>query len=92
MCPSCQSVDREAIEATGQGKVHSWIVSSHPSQPGGPSDIVGLIDLDEGLRLVANLTGLEGRTVTNDMPVEVVFVDGADYVFPQFRPMIEAPE
>ncbi len=55
MCPDCQSLQREIVESTGRGSVYSWIRSRHPSDPGSESRIAALVQLEEGVRLVANL-------------------------------------
>jgi uncharacterized protein len=85
MCPHCGSVDWEAQEASGRGKVQSWIVSRHPTEPDDAPRIVALIDLEEGVRLVSNLQDVEIADVENDMPVEVVFADIDGFTLPQFR-------
>jgi len=86
MCPQCGSVDWEAQEGSGRGKVQSWIVSRHPTEPDDAPRIVALVDLDEGVRLVSNLQDVEITDVKNDMPVEVVFADVDGFTLPQFRP------
>lgn len=86
MCPRCQSLRWQARQACGQGRVHSWIVSKHPSQPDEQPRIVTLIDLEEGVRLVSNLQGIAASDVRENLPVELFFdiVDGVR--LPQFRP------
>jgi hypothetical protein len=86
MCPRCGSVDWTVQESSGRGTVHSWIVSRHPTEPDDAPRIVVLVDLEEGVRLVSNLSGVDAADVRNDMAVEVMFeaVDGV--VLPQFRP------
>ena len=69
----------------GRGKVQSWIVSRHPTEPDDAPRIVALIDLEEGVRLVSNLQDVEIADVENDMPVEVVFADIDGFTLPQFR-------
>jgi hypothetical protein len=52
--------------------------------------IVGLIELDEqaGVRLVANLRGVEIDQISVGMPVEVVFEDRENGgTLPQFQPV-----
>jgi uncharacterized protein len=85
MCPACGSVDWDVEQLSGRGTVHSWIVSHHPTQPDDAPRIVALILLEEGLRLVSNLHGIDARDVVNDMDVEVVFVDVDGVRLPQFR-------
>ena len=90
MCPHCGSLDWEAHPASGRGKVQSWIVSRHPSEPDDAPRIVALVDLEEGVRLVSNLQDVEVANVKNDMPVEAVFADVDGFTLPQFRPVREA--
>lgn len=86
MCARCRSLKWEAREASGRGSVYSWIVSRHPTEPDAQPRVVVLVQLDEGVRLVSNLVGVDPGDVRNDMPVEVVFVDYDGTVLPQFRP------
>jgi uncharacterized OB-fold protein len=87
MCPGCGSLEWSVRPMSGRGKVHSWIVSHHPSEPDDAPRIAVLIDLDEGPRFVSNLIDCEPDGVINDMPVEVVFVDVDSVRLPQFRPV-----
>lgn len=85
MCPRCGSVQWELQELSGRGRVHSWIVSYHPTQEDDAPRIVALVDLEEGIRLVSNLTDLTPADITNDLPVEVTFTDVDGVALPQFR-------
>ena len=88
MCGNCHSLEWETTKATGRGTVYSWIVSKHPSLPDEQPRIVALVELDEGVRLVSNLTGIDVADVRNDMPVEVTFVEyDDDVVLPHFSPV-----
>jgi uncharacterized OB-fold protein len=50
---------------------------------------VGLIELEEGTRLVANIVGIEPADITIGLAVEVVFVDhDPDLSLPAFRPTV----
>jgi hypothetical protein len=71
----------------GRGFVYSWIVSRHPTQPGDSPRIVALIELDEGMRLVSNLQGIDPADVRNGMRVEVEFDEIGGVKLPQFRPV-----
>jgi len=86
MCPQCGSVDWTTQQASGRGTVHSWIVSRHPTDPDDAARVVALIDLEEGVRLVSNLTDVDAADVANEMAVEVTFreIDGTR--LPQFVP------
>ena len=88
MCGNCHSLEWETQKATGRGTVYSWIVSRHPSQPTENPKIVALVELDEGVRLVSNLVGIDADDVRNDMAVEVTFVEyDNDVVLPHFVPV-----
>jgi len=85
MCPKCGSLEWEAQEASGRGKIHSWIVSHHPTEGRDAPRVVILVELEEGVRLVSNLRGTDPADVNNDMPVEVIFVDVDGVKTAQFR-------
>jgi uncharacterized OB-fold protein len=84
MCPHCQSLDFTVEELSGQGIIHSWIVSRHPSVPDSESRIVALIDLKEGIRMVSNITAEPGTQVRTGMAVRVTFEKFGDVTLPQF--------
>ncbi len=89
MCPHCGSLEWATFPAAGRGTVHSWIVSRHPTDPDDAARIVALIDLEEGVRLVSNLTDVDPSGLTeiaNGMAVEVVFRDVDGTRLPQFVP------
>ena len=71
MCGDCQSTNWESIEASGKGTVHSYTVMHHPPVPGYGFPIpIGLIDLEEGTRIVANIKGCEPDDIHIGMKVE----------------------
>ena len=91
MCRHCQSLDWETVRASGRGRVHSFVVMHHPQIP--PFDYpnpVVLIELEEGTRLVSQMTGIRPRDIRIDMPVEVVFESVEEgLTLPLFRPLRE---
>ena len=49
---------------------------------------VGVIELEEGTRLIANVIGIEPHDIEIGMPVEVEFVEhDPDLTLPAFRPV-----
>ncbi len=71
MCGECQSMSWESIEASGKGTVHSYTIMHHPMVPGYDFPLpIGLIDLEEGTRIVANIKGCEPDDVHIGMKVE----------------------
>ena len=55
MCRECRSIVWDTIEAGGRGRIHSFVVVHYPQIPSieYPNQVV-LVDLDEGVRVVAN--------------------------------------
>jgi uncharacterized OB-fold protein/acyl dehydratase len=90
-CPSCSSFEWDTVEASGTGVVYSFTVNHHPKVPAFDYPLaVGLIELDEGVRLVANVIGIEPDAIEIGMPVQVEFtVFDDDLTLPQFRPVTE---
>ena len=79
MCGGCQSTKWESIEASGKGTVHSYTVMHHPQVPGYGFPIpIGLIDLEEGTRIVANIKGCEPEDVFIGMNVECIVEPASD--------------
>lgn len=88
-CPSCGSFDWDTLEASGRGTVYSYTVNHHPQVPAFDYPlVVGLIELEEGVRLVANVIGIEPDDVEIGIPVQVEFtVFDDELTLPQFRPL-----
>ena len=87
-CPSCWSEDAEWIEASGQGRVHSFTVIHRPPAPAFASRVpyvVALVDLAEGPRMMANIVGAGAIDVAIDDPVTVTFESRGDVTLPQFE-------
>lgn len=58
-CPDCGALDRGHIVAAGIGTVFSFLVHRAPQVPGKELPLViALLDLDEGVRMVAEVTGV----------------------------------
>ena len=57
-CPDCGALDRGYVVAKGEGTVFSYLVHHAPQVPGKELPLViALLDLDEGVRMVAEVTG-----------------------------------
>ena len=87
MCGSCRSFEWEARDASGRGTVLSWIVSRHPTEPDAEPRTVGLVELEEGPRIVSNLVEVEARDDLNDITVEVGFAEVGGVALHHFRPV-----
>lgn len=92
VCPHCQSFEWDTVQSSGRGTVYSFVVMHYPEVP--PFEYpnpVGLIELEEGTRVVAQLVGAKPGDIQIGQAVQVEFntFDG-DLVLPQFRPVAVA--
>ena len=91
MCPTCHSLDWDTIEASGRGQVYSYVVAHHPPIP--PFEypnVIVLVALEEGTRIVSNLRGVDPSAVEVGMPVQAEFLElekGRNFL--QFMPVPE---
>ncbi len=74
--------------ASGQATLYSFAVPHHPQVPGFEYPLfVGLVELDEGVRIVSNIVECERDELLVGMALELCWLDAADdVVLPQFRP------
>jgi uncharacterized protein len=80
LCPHCGSRDVYWVEASGRGTVYSFCVVHHSSVPGladAVPFVTGLVDLEEGPRVMAYLRGFpdDPEQIACGTPVQVAFVD-----------------
>ena len=76
MCDACWSMNAKWIEASGFGKVHSWTVSHYAFHPGFKGDlpyVLVTVDLDEGVRMNAQVRGIAEADLRVGLPVKVGF-------------------
>ena len=74
MCPHCHCFEMGAIEASGRGTIHSFVVAEHPRiPPFAYPNVIVLVQLEEGTRLVSRLVGVAPDDVAIGQPVEVDF-------------------
>ena len=98
-CWTCGSFDMGYVVSAGRGRLYSWAAPHHPQAPGFDYPVlVGLVELDEGTRLVSNLVGLRPADLRIGMPLEVCWLDShpalvegatdarGPITLPQFRP------
>ena len=89
MCPDCNSMDSQWVEASGKGKVYSWTVAVQQFHPAFEVPYaVAIVELEEGVRTTTNIIDCEPEELYVGMPVEVVFEDVTEEVtLPKFRPI-----
>lgn len=93
MCGNCQSLNWDHVVSSGRGTVFSFVMPKYPPLPFLQYPyVVALIDLEEGVRIVSNLTDIAPEDITNGLPVEVYYetfesiTDQTELVLNQFRP------
>ncbi len=88
-CPKCFSFDVEWFQASGKGKLYSFVINHRPV-PGFDSPyVIAVVELEEGPRMMTNLVGIDPdpEIISCDMPVEIVYDDVTEEVtLPRFRP------
>lgn len=72
--------DKEAptdyLVASGRGSVFSFVVHHAPKVPGRTLPfVIALVELDEGVRMLGELRGVDPATVEIGMPVRALFLD-----------------
>ncbi|MFB6836622.1 bifunctional MaoC family dehydratase N-terminal/OB-fold nucleic acid binding domain-containing protein [Streptomyces sp. NPDC056361] len=86
-CADCGSREWDTVEASGAGRVFSYVVMHHPSFPAfDPPYAVGLIELAEGVRMISNVVGVPYDKVRIGMPVRLEFLRADEELeLPVFR-------
>ena len=77
-CPSCRSFEWDTVESSRRCTLHSFTVLHHPKDPAFDYPLaVGLVDLEEGTRLVADISGVDHDALKFGMELEVGFSEHA---------------
>jgi len=66
------------VPISGRGKLYSWIVIQHPVDPRLATEVpfvVALVELEEGVRVIGRLVGIERDKLKGDMPVKIRYDD-----------------
>lgn len=92
MCPGCSSLEVDVVELSGLGTIYSYAILHHPQHPAFEYPVLGvLVDLDEGVRMLSNITGVSKDDVRIGMRVQAHFVATADGPqIPVFRSIEES--
>lgn len=89
MCDACFSLEHEWFDASGQGQVHSWMVSHHAFHRGFELEtpyVLLTVDLAEGVRMVAPLVENDASRLSLGLPVVLEYEDVSDEITtPRFR-------
>lgn len=88
-CTACLSDDIEWIDSAGLGTVYTYTVNRRPSNAALSEKVpyvVAMIDLDEGVRMMANIIDTPPEAVRIGSRVRVCFEQVSDEItLPQFR-------
>jgi uncharacterized OB-fold protein len=88
-CPRCGSADVEWREASGRGRLVSYVINHRPMPPADPSvpQVIALVELEEGVRMLTNVvdTPPDPDLLPLDAEVQVGFVARGDGQLPVFR-------
>ncbi len=99
-CRDCGSFSMGFRVASGRGTLYAWAVPHHPQVNGFRYPVLtGLVELEEGTRLVANLVAMAREHIRIGMPLELCWLDShpalepgaidsrGPITLPQFRPV-----
>lgn len=88
--PRTGSMDYDWIVASGKATLYSYAVPHYPQVPSFDYPlVVGLVELEEGVRLVSNIVGVTPAQLEIGMPLELCFPptnSDPDVTLHQFRP------
>jgi uncharacterized OB-fold protein/acyl dehydratase len=75
-CATCGSFEWDTIEASGRGTLYSYVVVHYPQVAAFEYPLpIGLVELEEGTRVVANLGDVAPDDITVGMALRAEFVD-----------------
>jgi len=89
MCAECGSWDWAWVASTGRGRIFSWTVVARALHPAFQDDTPYapvIVEMDEGVRLLTQVTDVAPEALEIDMPVEVAFeAVTPEITLPRFR-------
>lgn len=87
-CPTCGSRDVGVMQASGRGRLYSYVINQMPAPGYEPPFTVAVVMLDEGVKMVSNIVDCppDPEALVLDMPLEVTFEMRGDVAVPQFKP------
>lgn len=88
LCPHCHDATPEWVDASGTGSVYSYTVARRPAGPSFADKVpyvVAIVELDEGVRMLSNLVGVELDALRVGQRVRVTFEESGDVTLPIFE-------
>ncbi|HUC05284.1 MAG TPA: OB-fold domain-containing protein [Acidimicrobiales bacterium] len=91
-CAHCRSLEWDTVPASGRGVLYSYVVVHYPQVPSFEYPLpIGLVELEEGTRVVANLGGVDPGGITIGTELVATFEDFDDELsLPVFVPATDA--
>ena len=91
LCPYCMSSNLEWFQSSGKGRVYTYSVveaATPEAFQGAAPYILGVIDLEEGVRMLSWIIDCKPEDVKCDMDVSVTFRDlNEEIALPMFKPL-----
>ncbi|HEY4348722.1 MAG TPA: Zn-ribbon domain-containing OB-fold protein [Gaiellaceae bacterium] len=90
ICPHCLSTELEWVDLSGRGEIYSFVVFRHVYNEAWRDRVpyaVALVQLEEGVTMIANIVEVAPEAIEVGQPVEVAFEELTPVVRrPAFRP------
>jgi uncharacterized OB-fold protein len=86
-CPSCWSTDLSWFHASGRAELVSFTIVHQAQSAAFAADapyVLAVVRLEEGPQMMANVLGVDPRTVEIGMKLRVIFERRGALVLPQF--------
>ena len=90
LCHACGSKELSQVAVTGKGTIASFTVNRVPVSSHYAQDVpyaVALVNLDEGVTMMANVTHCDPETLQIGQRVHAHFETRGEIKLPQFRPL-----
>ena len=88
-CTQCMSDEIEWVQASGNGQIYTYTVchvAAHPAFESRVPYVIAMIELDEGVRMLAGIADSDVERIAIGTPVQVYFERISDEVaLPMFR-------
>ncbi len=89
VCAVCNSFEWDWVRASGRGKIYSWTVierALHPAFAAETPLAPVIVEMEEGVRLLANMLDCPPAELAIDMPVTIAYEAVTDELtLPRFR-------
>jgi len=88
-CAICGSANWSWEKSSGRGTLYSWTITHRSFHPGFSEDVpyaVVVVEMEEGMRLVSQIEGIEPAAYKLGMKLATVFARRADASLPIFKP------